>query len=118
MPDLCFADSLIETPEFSSSLKSFMAYDPLPQTVGHSTLVSVTFKPYKTNGLLIYSDNDLLIDFLALNLNDGFVEFRYNLGSDTAIIRSSNRVTLYQWHSVTAARTDETGTSNIVDIVQ
>ena len=94
-----------------------MAYDPLPQTVGHSTLVSVTFKPYKTNGLLIYSDYDLSNDSLTLSLNDGFVEFWYNLGSDTVIIRSSDRVSLYQWHSVTAARTDKTGTLNIVDIV-
>jgi hypothetical protein len=106
---LCNEESVIETPEFSSSLKSFMAFDPLPQTVGRSTLVSVTFKPHRPNGLLIYSDGNDLLDFLALSLNDGFVDFRYNLGSSTAVIQSQSRVTLDQWHSVTAARTDREG---------
>jgi coxsackievirus/adenovirus receptor len=49
-------------------------------------------------------------DFLALSLNDGFVEFRYNLGSGTAVIRSNNRITVNEWHNTTAARTDRDGT--------
>lgn len=90
-----------------------MAYNPLPFTIGRNTLVSVTFKPEDSSGLLIYSDRNATgtsVDFLALGLYNGFVEFRYNLGSGTAIIRSSKLITLNEWHSVTAVRTDRAGT--------
>ena len=98
-----------------------MAYHPLPVTVAHSTLVSIIFKPQENSGLLIYSHQSTngfpAEDFLALSLNDGFVEFRYNLGTGTVVIRSSNRVALNQWHNVTAARTDRDGTVDTSDSV-
>lgn len=39
-------------------------------------------------------------DFMGLYLNDGFLEFAYDLGTGAAIIRSHDRVDLSEWHEV------------------
>ena len=43
-------------------------------------------------------------DFLSLALVDGFVEFRYDLGSGPVSIRSPERVRPGHWHRLVAAR--------------
>ena len=43
-------------------------------------------------------------DFLSLAVVNGFVEFRYNLGSGPAVLRSLKKVILGMWHSVNVKR--------------
>ena len=43
-------------------------------------------------------------DFLSVALVDGFVEFRYDLGSGAVSIRSPERVRPGHWHRLVAAR--------------
>ena len=43
-------------------------------------------------------------DFLAVSIVNGFVEFRYNLGSGLAVLRSLKKVIPGMWHSVSVKR--------------
>ena len=103
---------MIETPKFNDDLMSFIAYSPLPTSARLTTMISLSIKPQYENGLLLYAGNDNtgISDFLAVGLYNGFVEFRYNLGSSTGVITSKENVTLNEWHRIVAARTEKSGT--------
>lgn len=49
----------------------------------------MVIKPTEPNGLFLYNGQrmDRTGDFISLNLIDGYVEFRFDLGSGAAIIR-------------------------------
>lgn len=51
--------------------------------------ILIIIKPYEQNGLFLYNGErmDKTGDFISLNLVDGFVEFRFDLGSGAAILR-------------------------------
>lgn len=44
-------------------------------------------KPQSPNGLLLYSGHQEYGDYISLCLNDGYVEFAFDLGSGTAVVR-------------------------------
>lgn len=48
-------------------------------------------------------------DFISLVLSNGYVEFRYELGSGPAILRSANPVEMGKWHIVKISRERKTG---------
>lgn len=47
----------------------------------------MTFQPSAPDGVLLYSDDAGSGDFLAINLVDRYVEFRFDCGSGGAVIR-------------------------------
>lgn len=47
-------------------------------------------KPEQTNGLLLYSGHHEYGDYIALSLDNGYVEFEFELGSGPAVVR-------YEW---------------------
>lgn len=51
--------------------------------------IYIVIKPSQPDGLFLYNGQrmDRTGDFISLNLIDGFVEFRYDLGSGAAILR-------------------------------
>jgi len=59
-----------------------------------------------TDGLLLlqHKSNNLLGDYLAVALNDGYVEVTYNLGKESPnkllIIRSQSKVNDGKWHTL------------------
>ena len=65
-----------------------------------------------TDGLLLlqHKTNNLLGDYLALALNDGYVEVTYNLGKESPtkllIIRSQTKVNDGKWHTLLFNRYD------------
>lgn len=48
-------------------------------------------------------------DFVSLGLNGGFVEFRFDVGSGPAVIKSALPVSLGQWHTVKLIRSRRDG---------
>lgn len=54
----------------------------------------MTFRPSAPDGTLLYSDDSGSGDFLAINLVDRYVEFRFDCGSGGATIRL-NAFTLF-----------------------
>jgi len=47
----------------------------------------MTFRPDLEAGVLLYSYDTDSKDFLSINMVSGYVEFRFDCGSGTAVIR-------------------------------
>lgn len=69
-----FSYAVVPWPQSSQSYLSFMEFE-------------VTFRPSTPDGTLLYSDDAGSGDFLAINLVDRYVEFRFDCGSGGATIR-------------------------------
>lgn len=74
-------------PLFNGS--SYLQYPGLSNTVLSFIELEIVFKPYRPNGVLFYNGYkmDGTGDFISLNLVNGFLEFRFDLGTGVAIIR-------------------------------
>jgi hypothetical protein len=109
----CEEAVVIDVPSFSDDITSFISFLPLLWiNVGMHTVISISVKPLERDGLIFYwslKDSPPNSDFIALGLHDGFVEFRYNLGSGTAEIKSAERIDLYRWHTIHAERNGKNG---------
>lgn len=70
------------------------------------TEIAVEFKPEDLNGTILFSGerDDLSGDFMLVTLNDGYIEFLFNCGSGAGKIRSSDKVILNEWNSLTIYR--------------
>uniref|UniRef100_A0A8D0GIY7 Pikachurin n=1 Tax=Sphenodon punctatus TaxID=8508 RepID=A0A8D0GIY7_SPHPU len=98
-------------PQFNESLKSFtMTPWPLePQNYLSFMEFEITFRPDAENGVLLYSYDTDSKDFLSINMVDSYVEFRFDCGSGTAIIRSEEPISMGQWHELRVSRTAKNG---------
>ena len=73
----------------------------------------VLFQPTHPNGVILYSGNVTdNVDFFSISLVDSRVQFRFELGSGTAILIGP-QIALGAWHSVVAMRTGRTGTLEV-----
>ena len=89
-----------------------MAFLPLGDDSSTTTIIDISVKPLEKDGLIFYAGLRLsppFADFISVSLHDGFIEFRYNLGSGTVVIRSTEQVELYKWHRIHAERTNKNG---------
>ncbi|KAG7477685.1 hypothetical protein MATL_G00072180 [Megalops atlanticus] len=107
--DKCMEGTLVTTPLFDGE-DSFIAYPPLTN-IHNDLRVELEFKPSDQDGLMFFSGGKKMKveDFVSLSLVDGHVEFRYELGTGMAILRSRDPVTLEEWHRVTAERLNKDG---------
>ena len=56
-------------------------------------------------------------DFVSLGLNNSYVEFRFDVGSGPAVIRSDRPIRIGEWHTVALSRTKKEGTGQLVKCV-
>nr|XP_040052348.1 pikachurin isoform X1 [Gasterosteus aculeatus aculeatus] len=91
-----FSYAVIPWPQSYQSYLSFMEFE-------------LTFQPLKPDGTLLYTDDAGSGDFLAINLVDGYVEFRFDCGSGGATIRSEEKIGLETWHELRVSRTAKSG---------
>ncbi|OXB76735.1 UNVERIFIED_CONTAM: hypothetical protein H355_007010 [Colinus virginianus] len=98
-------------PQFNESLRSFASTPwPLePQNYLSFMEFEMTFRPDLETGVLLYSYDTNSKDFLSINMVAGYVEFRFDCGSGTAVIRSEEPVSLGQWHELRVSRTAKNG---------
>lgn len=73
------------------------------------------FLGQRPNGVLLYNgqNSNGHGDFLAINLVNGHVQLRYDLGSGVANLTSPKQVTMGQWHSVKVTRNGPYGTLQV-----
>lgn len=87
--------------------KAFVELIPM-ENVDHKVSMELEFKAHSLDGVLVYAQQGLDhvqdTDFISLSINDGFVEFRYDLGTGPALLKSRQRIRLGQWHRVQAKR--------------
>ncbi|PIK49614.1 putative agrin [Apostichopus japonicus] len=83
--------------------------------LGDQHKMEVEFLSSKPDGMIFYQGQktDGNGDFISLNLVDSFLEFRYDLGSGIAELRSLQEVNLNEWLSVIAVRDGRNGSLEI-----
>ncbi|XP_058491162.1 pikachurin isoform X1 [Solea solea] len=109
--ELCEESFSLLSPLFNESVFSY-AVLPWPQSSQSYlsfTEFELTFRPSEPSGVLLYSEDAGSGDFLAINLVDRYVEFRFDCGSGGAIIRSEEQISLDTWHELRVSRTAKSG---------
>ncbi|XP_069467045.1 basement membrane-specific heparan sulfate proteoglycan core protein isoform X3 [Ambystoma mexicanum] len=111
--DKCMTGVMVSTPSFSGE-DSFISYPPLTN-IQYDLRVDMEFKPLSPNGLLFYSGGKPapVEDFISLAMVNGHLEFRYELGSGQAILRSAEPLILGHWHKITAERMNKDGALHV-----
>ncbi|KAL1021294.1 hypothetical protein UPYG_G00011350 [Umbra pygmaea] len=88
-------------------------------TYGHDlhqkVSMTVVLMANDSNGMIFYNGQkaDGKGDFISLSLNDGILEFRYDLGKGPAVIRSKDKMKMGVWNTVTLERASRKGEINI-----
>ncbi|XP_018057777.1 PREDICTED: basement membrane-specific heparan sulfate proteoglycan core protein isoform X9 [Atta colombica] len=98
-------------PNFSQAPESYIAFPPLPDSYLKFN-IEISFKPESYDGILLYNDESGHGDgdFIVLSLNNGYPQFKFNLGSGPAVIRADKPVTLSEWHTIKIQRNRKEGT--------
>ncbi|XP_071370679.1 agrin-like, partial [Centroberyx affinis] len=73
--------------------------------------MTVVLMANDSNGLIFYNGQktDGKGDFISLSLNEGILEFRYDLGKGPAVIRSKERVKINAWSTINLERSNRKG---------
>lgn len=96
-------------PYFPQAPNSYMSF-PKMEDVLYKFHFEITFKPERPDGILLYNGQRRGSgDFVALSLNEGFVEFRMDLGKQPIIVKSKGPVSMGEWHTVKVNRVRKDG---------
>ncbi|KAL4221169.1 Basement membrane-specific heparan sulfate proteoglycan core protein [Mactra antiquata] len=97
-------------PYFKQDPNSYMAYTPLNDVYLDFDIL-LSLKPESTEGMVLYNGQykDGGGDFVCFGLNEGYPEFRFDVGSGPAIIRGNQTLGLNQWHTVQLSRNRKKG---------
>ncbi|KAM4609928.1 agrin [Polymixia lowei] len=73
--------------------------------------MTVVLMANDSNGLIFYNGQktDGKGDFISLSLNDGVLEFRYDLGKGPAVIRSKDKIKMNVWNTINLERSNRKG---------
>uniref|UniRef100_A0A670K0Z6 Heparan sulfate proteoglycan 2 n=1 Tax=Podarcis muralis TaxID=64176 RepID=A0A670K0Z6_PODMU len=111
----CMDGTTVTVPYFHGG-DAFISYPPLTN-IHYELRVDLEIKPLSPDGLILFSggDGSPVADFVSLSMVNGHLEFRYELGSGTAVLRSAKPLELEQWHRITAERLNKDGTLQVND---
>ncbi|KAG8193217.1 hypothetical protein JTE90_005564 [Oedothorax gibbosus] len=93
-------------------LFSGKSYLELSKLDAYSRLaIELELKPLASDGIILYNGQTSSGrgDYVSLAIKDGFVEFKYNLGSGVAVLRSSQRLQVGKFHRIAAKRYQKDG---------
>lgn len=102
-------------PHFTQTPVSFMTLPTLPDSYLTFDL-EISFKPEDKDGLILYNGQkkDGTGDFVSFGLVNGHPEFRFDVGSGPAVIKSEDPIEMGQWTTVKLNR-DRRGGSMMVN---
>lgn len=103
----------VHIPEFQGH--SYLEFEGLGRKALLFLEIELVFKATKADGLILYNGYtvDRMGDFISLALHGGHLEFRFDLGTGPAVLRSEEPITLNQWHWVKISRTGMEGVLEI-----
>lgn len=109
----CEEGVTVTTPSLSGT-DSYLALPALTNT-HHELRLDVEFKPLAPDGVLLFSGGKSgpVEDFVSLAMVGGHLEFRYELGSGLAVLRSAEPLALGRWHHVSAERLNKDGSLQV-----
>ena len=96
----------VDIPYFNGN--SFIAYPSFNESFG-TTRIYLELRPNTSDGLVLYNGQINGTDYISLSLSSGIVQFQYDLGSGSAVIESRYKLDLYEWHTIEAWRTGQSG---------
>ncbi|KAL3869158.1 hypothetical protein ACJMK2_041871 [Sinanodonta woodiana] len=111
----CQHKTQVHIPEFRGH--SYLEYKGLGRSALSFLEIEIVFKPSGPDGLILYNGytNDRKGDFVSLAMKKSYLEFKFDLGTGPAVIRSAEPLTLNQWHRVKVSRT---GLEGVMEIFQ
>ncbi|XP_060586623.1 basement membrane-specific heparan sulfate proteoglycan core protein-like isoform X4 [Ruditapes philippinarum] len=97
-------------PYFSQNPNSYISY-PAMNDVYLDFDILLSLKPESTEGMVLYNGQfeDGGGDFVCFGLNEGYPEFRFDVGSGPAIIRGNKTLPLNEWHTIKLTRDRQKG---------
>nr|CAB3254668.1 basement membrane-specific heparan sulfate proteoglycan core protein-like [Phallusia mammillata] len=101
-------------PFFSQTERSYVAMDLTPNQFYISFNIKLSFRANSLNGLLLYAFS-MGSDFISLNMADGYLDFRFDVGSGSVTIRSASAAVIGEWHTVVISRNGKTGEIRLDD---
>ncbi|KAM7098229.1 basement membrane-specific heparan sulfate proteoglycan core protein isoform 13-T13 [Molossus nigricans] len=109
----CEEGVTVTTPSMSGT-GSYLVLPALTNT-HHELRLDIEFKPLAPNGILLFSGGkrEPVEDFVSLAMVGGHLEFRYELGSGLAVLRSAEPLALSRWHRVSAERLNKDGSLRV-----
>ncbi|XP_043301913.1 basement membrane-specific heparan sulfate proteoglycan core protein isoform X5 [Cervus canadensis] len=109
----CEEGVTVTTPSLAGT-DSYLALPALTNT-HHELRLDVEFKPLAPDGVLLFSGGKSgpVEDFVSLAMVGGHLEFRYELGSGLAILRSAEPLALGRWHHASAERLNKDGSLRV-----
>ena len=77
--------------------------------------ITIRFRPFANDGLILFNSYSVseIGDFVAMAMVGGYLEYRYDLGSGVAVLRSASPLELDVWHVVVALRAGQDGTLSV-----
>ncbi|KAK7495830.1 hypothetical protein BaRGS_00012820, partial [Batillaria attramentaria] len=113
--EICEKETPVRIPHFNGH--SHLEFFGLSRSVLAFTEIEAVIKPEAKNGMILYNGykRDRKGDFISLALHDGHVEFRFDLGTGPARLRSQLPLTLNRWHVIRASRTGLEGVLKVDD---
>ncbi|XP_045441014.1 basement membrane-specific heparan sulfate proteoglycan core protein isoform X12 [Pipistrellus kuhlii] len=109
----CEEGVTVTTPSMSG-IGSYLVLPALTNT-HHELRLDIEFKPLAPSGILLFSGGkrEPVEDFVSLAMAGGHLEFRYELGSGLAVLRSAEPLALGRWHRVSAERLNKDGSLRV-----
>uniref|UniRef100_A0ABL0EJV2 Basement membrane-specific heparan sulfate proteoglycan core protein n=1 Tax=Rhodnius prolixus TaxID=13249 RepID=A0ABL0EJV2_RHOPR len=103
-------------PRFTQRSTSFIKLKAITDAFNKFT-VDILFKPELPNGLILYNGqkDDGTGDFVSFGLQNGYPEFRFDMGSGSAVITADNPVTLGEWVRVRLEKDLKVGSLQVND---
>ena len=103
-------------PYFAQAPLSYMQLRTLPNAYMQFD-IEVSFKPESPDGLILYNGQQAggSGDFISFGINNGYPEFRFDVGSGPAVIRSDKPLELGKWHTVKLNRNRKDGSMTVDD---
>lgn len=96
-------------PYFPQAPKSYMTFPKLEDSYMRFN-IEITFKPEKPDGLILYNGQFRNGgDYVALSLNNGYPEFRFDFGNEPTVLRADEPITMGEWHTVKINRIRKDG---------
>ncbi|XP_055304959.1 basement membrane-specific heparan sulfate proteoglycan core protein isoform X6 [Sitodiplosis mosellana] len=87
-------------PYFPQAPKSYLVFPKLENSYMRFNF-EVTFNPGHGDGLILYNaQRHGEGNYIALSLNDGYPEFRFDFGSGPVTVRAEKPIELKKWHTV------------------
>ena len=101
-------------PSFNGS--SYLEFTT-PSNIAVQSSFYLLFQPTHPDGVILYSGNITAnVDFFSISLVDSEIQFRFELGSGTAMLIGP-QIVLGEWYSVVATRMGKTGTLEVNDAI-